>query len=514
MERPGHAELPGRARLSAHLARARERYKTTGRDFAYLICEVDDLHTIERRFGGTVADEFVQEIALRLLDAVREDDVVARTTSTQFAVLATETNASRASWLMHSLVEIVEGLVAMTDPPFWASVTVGAASTSTVPAHAVVAAAATALEEAQRGGRGRAHLFDPAIETGATRVRPQDRPGLGHPEVAPDSRLAYQPVVDLATNNVIGAQTLLQPFMGDGAITARGWGSGAEHSATLGRLDDRVLRQACLEAVEWRRTLGVGIPPGQLTEDLLDKVGIALQASGLKPSCLAIEVTESAIGDSARATRVLHGLAGIGVHVVLDDFGNGTRLMARLHDLPLHAVKLDRVFVDMLGTGKDDIAMASAMLKLALSLNLPVVAKHVETSSQAHLLRELGCSYGQGRLWRASVRADELLTSATEIERYAIPTFDPNPTRGHNAEPDAAVRTSILAMHRRGASPASIAAALNQDSVPPPTGTRWHQFTVARLIATVSDPSSPQSSPLFACGRFHRVVGRNRIRSP
>lgn len=470
--------LHGRALLYGQLARARERHATTQEHFAYLLCDVDDVEAISARLGQEQVDNLVREVAVRLTDAVAPSEYVARVAAARFAVLARDTNALRAAWLMRSIGEVIEGLVDLGGASAWPSVTIGAASTTDVPAHAVDLAALSALKQARRAGRGRAVLFDPSTAYDDSTER----------EMAGGLALRYRPVVRLATNQVVGAEALVRLNQ-----------SGPEeawltpHAELLGGIDELgswALRRACADATRWpaRLTVSVNVSHRQLNDDLVGIVGEALRSSGLEPERLWLEVTEPAVSNAYGASSMFDELVGMGVKICLDDFGAGTRAMASLRELPLHMVKVDRTFVGNIARSADDTGVAATTIKLAASLRRPIVAQGVETVQQLHLAHRLGCEYGQGSFWSSAVHAAELAGTANEIELRVVDSatsYEPPP---EVREPGSAARMFIVGMHLRGASPASIAAALNQDGITPPTGSRWRQGTVARLIAQWPDP--------------------------
>lgn len=443
--------------LYAHLMRAKERHKTNSEHFAYLLCDIDDLDSITSQLGRGMAEHVVREVAVRISDALPGGDHLSRISGARFAVLASDSDGRRAAWLMRSITEAVEGVVAAGPAPVWASVAIGAASTSDVPAHAVDLSAVSALQHAKQSGRGSAFLFHPGAPTVEPFI-PTQQVGPPDPSVAGASGLSYQPIVRLGTHEVVGAE-----------LAAGCW----------------ALPQVCRDATRWPHgpQVSIKLPPAQLTLELPNATEAALTSSGLPPERLCFEVTESAVLESRSATQVLRELARRGIRIALDHFGTGDQAMSALRDLPLNAVKLDRTFVELIGRSADDTAIATTMIKLAGTLCVPVVATGVATSQQLSLLRGLGCQYAQGDLWSAAVPAGAFAATAAEIAGRDVPPFKPHRAVHAVREPDAATRAFIVAMHHRGASPASIAASLNQDGVGSPSCRRWSQADIAHLIA-------------------------------
>jgi EAL domain-containing protein (putative c-di-GMP-specific phosphodiesterase class I) len=231
-------------------------------------------------------------------------------------------------------------------------------------------------------------------------------------------------------------------------------------------------------------SVAVNLSARQLADDLVGTVRAALEQSGLPAERLWLEVTETAMfADVPSAAQVLREIARLGVHISLDDFGTGYSSMAYLRDFPVHSLKIDRSFVAGLGTSADDSAIVATLVSLAASLDLWVTAEGVETPRQLAALRRLGCEFGQGYLWSKAVPNAEFVEvlGRHELQRdlSAVPS---RRARSGPADVTPDVFAQIMSMHRQGASPSSIAAALNRESVPAPGGKRWHHVAVAHVI--------------------------------
>jgi hypothetical protein len=151
----------------------------------------------------------------------------------------------------------------------------------------------------------------------------------------------------------------------------------------------------------------------------------------------------------------------------------------------VHGIKIDRSFIAGVGRNPDDEVIVSSLISLATTLGLQIFAEGIETDDQLRMLRRLGCEIAQGYLWSKAVPASQLPPVIIEIERRPIADRPAPPHLTSHVDP--VVRSRVLSMHRQGASPASIASALNADAVPSPSGKRWHRVTVARLVQTHSD---------------------------
>jgi diguanylate cyclase (GGDEF)-like protein/PAS domain S-box-containing protein len=480
--------LPNRALLEVQFKDAIERHQGSGEHFAYLLCDIDGLKLINDALGADEGDEVIREIARRLTDAARPGDCVARTTGDQFVVLATDAEAFQAEQYARDLVAAVQGSFEVSGSLLWPAVSVGAASTSDVPAYGVAAAADAALYRAKRRGRGSVVLFHAA----APRDHRAALEMLADLREAPTTgslQLHYQPIVRLSTNEVIGAEALMRWHRpGHGEVPPSVFVPLAEEAGLINELGSWALHQACRDAGSWpgSQNVSVNLSARQLTDDLIGTVRDSLRLFKLQPERLWLEVTETAVfADAAVAADLLRRIVELGVRISLDDFGTGYSSMLYLRDLPVHAMKIDRTFVTGLDRNYDDTAIVTTLINLATSLNVSVIAEGVETLDQLHSLRRLGCEYGQGYVWRPALPSAKFVQAIAEIERDAVPrTRIAAHPRSRLVETTPVVMARILAMHRQGASPASIAAALNQDGIAAPREKRWHRVLVAQLLAS------------------------------
>jgi EAL domain-containing protein (putative c-di-GMP-specific phosphodiesterase class I)/CheY-like chemotaxis protein len=218
--------------------------------------------------------------------------------------------------------------------------------------------------------------------------------------------LHFQPQVSLGTDRLVGMEALVRwahPRLGllgpDTFIPV------AEQGPEIVELGAWVLRQACAEAVWWRRAVPAGerlfvsvnVSALQFTSELIEVVSDALLATGCPAEALLLEVTETtAMSDPARTRDILEQLRDLGVQAAIDDFGTGYSSLAYLRRFPLHTLKVDRAFVDGLGVEPEDTAIVGAVVAMAHALGLAVVAEGVETSTQLEHLRVLGCDMAQG----------------------------------------------------------------------------------------------------------------------
>jgi EAL domain-containing protein (putative c-di-GMP-specific phosphodiesterase class I) len=269
---------------------------------------------------------------------------------------------------------------------------------------------------AKANGRNRFEIFDAVLRSQAGEKlqmesalrRAIDEGGL---------EVFYQPEIDLGTGRVMGFEALARwDHPTEGRLTAESFIDLAEDTGLVVDLGDRVLREACAQAARWGRgpdgpppTVRVNLSARQLAQaDVVARVVSALAAAGIDGTCLCVEVTEAALmADRANAQAVLDELRRLGVTVAVDDFGTGWSSLAHLKRLPVDVLKIDRSFVDGLGIDPDDSDVVAAVVALARSLGLRVVAEGVETRRQLDELRRLGCDGAQGYLFARPLPADQ-----------------------------------------------------------------------------------------------------------
>jgi EAL domain-containing protein (putative c-di-GMP-specific phosphodiesterase class I) len=219
--------------------------------------------------------------------------------------------------------------------------------------------------------------------------------------------LAYQPVFRMSDSRLVGAEALLRWMHPEhGMVAPSVFIEVAEQSGLIETLGPQVLRAACFDATRWQHDVpgardvfvAVNVSPRQLRNgDLAEQVARVLDETGLAPQCLHVELTETAvIGDELRVSRLLARLREAGVKVWLDDFGTGFSGLSHLRRVPVDGVKIDRSFIADLLRDPDDLALTSAIIAMAHSLGITVVAEGVEKEGQFNVLRERGCDLAQG----------------------------------------------------------------------------------------------------------------------
>ncbi|MDE3086093.1 MAG: EAL domain-containing protein [Acidobacteriota bacterium] len=416
-----HDELTGLPNRTLFLERLAEALAGTphgGPAVAVCFLDVDHFKYVNDSRGHTVGDVLLAEVARRVSDRARSTDVVARFGGDEFAVLVEDVTDGQGA------VAHAWRLLAAFDRPFvlqgvecYVSASVGIAfGTQGDDPHDVLRDADAAMYHAKQRGRGRVELFDETLTTRALE-RVEVETSLHHALLTDELSLVYQPYVDLADGSVMGLEALLRwQHPRRGAVPPLAFVPIAEESGLIVQIGRWALGEACRQAAGWladrtapgRFSISVNVSNRQLEHDhLIADVAAVLDETGVPPESLVLEITESFfIRDLHAAVRRLHALRRLGVRVAIDDFGTGFSSLNSLSRLPIDMVKIDKAFVDGIGTRYD--AVVRAVVDVAEAFDLAVVAEGVERPEQVDRLLALGCRVGQGFLLGRPAPASEL----------------------------------------------------------------------------------------------------------
>lgn len=278
-------------------------------------------------------------------------------------------------------------------------------------------AADTAMYAAKNRGRGQVAVFDTELQKRAlSRLHLEN--GLRRALRRGEFRLFYQPIIDMESDELAGFEALLRWERQRGEIVSPAeFIEVAEETGLILAIGEWVLNEACLAAARWTRrypgkalTMSVNVSPRQFAQPGFARlVRTAIASSGIEPAMLSLEITEGiAIAQPERAIRVMEELAEIGVKISLDDFGTGYSSLGHLHRYPFNTLKLDRSFVVGMGAvdRRKGIGIVRAVLDLANTMDMKVVAEGIETVGQRNRLRDMGCTFAQGYLYSRPLDAD------------------------------------------------------------------------------------------------------------
>jgi diguanylate cyclase (GGDEF)-like protein/PAS domain S-box-containing protein len=411
-------DLPNRASFRNFLEQKLSRGGPDDR-FAILYIDVDEFKSINDSLGHHVGDELLKCIASRLRACVGANDLVARLGGDEFAIVKAGLGESE------NLVTFVENIHCAIRRPIDcgghevttdASIGIAVAPDDGPSLDQLVKNADLAMYDAKSSGRRTFRFFVP--EMGARlRARRALELDLRQAIIAGDFEIHYQPLVDLASDAVMGCEALLRwKHHERGMVSPADFIPLAEETGLITELGDWVLGQACLDAASWpdHVILAVNVSPVQFkSKTLALKVAAALARSGLAAHRLELEITEAVlIRDDEEALATLHQLRQLGVRISLDDFGTGYSSLSYLQRFPFDKIKIDRSFVKDICEVGGSSPIVQAVVAMALARSMSTTAEGVETEAQRRVLRELGCTQMQGFLFSPAVptrRLRELL---------------------------------------------------------------------------------------------------------
>ncbi|MGH2826543.1 MAG: putative bifunctional diguanylate cyclase/phosphodiesterase, partial [Actinomycetota bacterium] len=397
--------LANRALFVDRVDHALARGKRDGLRVAVLFFDLDDFKTINDSLGHNAGDQLLMAAAKRLQTCLRPGDTFARFGGDEFAILLEDTSLSNATSVAYRLIDSLSEpfSVGGRDVMVRASVGIELGNARSIGSNELLRNADVAMYVAKSKGKARYELFDSSMHSAALHrleVKADLKRAIDNEEFV----LHYQPIVDLDEGALVGMEALVRwehPVRG--LIAPADFIPVAEETGLIVDLGRWVLREACRQAQAWpARGRGVGLSVNVSTRQFLhpgmveDAAG-ALWDSGLDPSLLTIEITESVlIHDNDAAIDKLRRLKEFGVRVAVDDFGTGYSSLGYLKRFPIDILKIDKTFIEGVGNGSEESAIAHAIIKLGGSLGLEVVAEGIELSEQIDALQMLRCERGQG----------------------------------------------------------------------------------------------------------------------
>jgi len=411
-------------RLDHALALARRH----GQSLAVLFVDLDRFKDINDAFGHVVGDRALRIMAQRLTDAIRNADTAARLGGDEFIVLAENVQSEAdvgefGQRLLEALAEPFE--LNGQECRLSASVGVAMFPGDAEDASALLKNADLAMYRAKASGRNGLAFFSIVDQTPAAE-RIVLGAGIRRALDADQLCLHYQPKVSARTGALTGVEALVRWQHPDrGLLLPEAFIPLAEDAGLIRHIGRWVLHAACTQAVRWQADGGtpirvaVNLSARQFGDErLVVEVAHALAQTGLPAALLELEITEGIMmEESEHAAETLREIRGMGVRVAIDDFGTGYSSLARLRKFPIESVNIDRSFIRDIASDPDDAAIVSAVIAMAHSLRLNIVAEGVETSEQTRFLRERGCDEMQGFYFSRPVPADGIRAFERRNER-------------------------------------------------------------------------------------------------
>lgn len=402
--------LPNRSLLTELMGRALERVRRKpGTLFAALVIDLDRFKMVNDSMGHAQGDRLLLAFARRLLAFLPPDTTLGRMGADEFCLLVDDLkDDAPAMALADRIQEALSLPFELEGREVYAAASIGivVGTGSYAGPEEILRDADTAMHRAKMAGKGRYEIFDSSMHAKAVKLLTLET-DLRRAVERDEFLLHYQPIVSLEDGSLTGFEALIRwrhPRMG--LVPPLDFIPLAEDTGLIVPIGKWVLRKACLQLAEWRGlleggrklTMSVNISGKQLDGmDFAEMIqGILLEAR-LEPSCLKLEVTESAIMEHPEAAAaILERLKEMGVRLSLDDFGTGYSSLSYLHRFPFHNLKIDRSFISKLEGGEKDEEIVRVINSLARNLGMDVVAEGIETKSQWDLLHKLDCGFGQG----------------------------------------------------------------------------------------------------------------------
>ena len=423
--------LPNKSLFEDRVAHALGRADRTQGEVAVLFLDLDNFKLVNDSLGHNAGDELLVAVAARLLSVLKSGDTVARFGGDEFVVLiegndvgtAAERVSDRLQAALKAPFEIGGEVV-----PLHASIGIAVGRARACSPSQLLRDADLAMYVAKRNGRGRSERFAPEMHEQAMH---RLEVGSELPGAIDDGQLVlfYQPIVDVVTGHVLGAEALVRwNHPRRGLILPIDFIPIAESTGVVVPLGQWALTEACRQTSEWRHDglveesfyVSVNLSARHFRDrQVIDDIASALESSHLPSHALLIEVTESALVDDFDPGGVLlRELKALGVKLAIDDFGTGYSSLARLSEFPVDVVKIDKSFIDRLGDHADGETMVRAVVALSHSLGMRAVAEGVEDRDQALSLERLGCTMAQGYLF-ARPMAPDAMTQALQTSSEA-----------------------------------------------------------------------------------------------
>ncbi len=406
--------LLGRSRMEQAIANAQRN----GGRIALLFVDLDNFKAINDSLGHTAGDDFLRQVARRLMGAVRQTDVVCRHGGDEFLIGITDVAQEDAVTTVAGkvLATLAEQFVVVgTEISSSCSIGIALFPDNGSDFETLLRHADISVYHAKDAGRNLFRFYDPSMNT-RLQENLQLVAGLRNALARKEFVLHYQPVVDIGSGRMVGAEALIRWRGADGGLVAPGlFIPAAEKSGLIVEIGEWVLQEACRQSVAWQAAghapfvMAVNLSPVQFRRGTMEAViARALADSGLAPQWLELEVTESTlIQDSERFIVSLQKLKSLGIRISIDDFGTGYSNLSYLQRFSIDKLKIDQSFVRRLLDGPQELAIVSAIIQIARSLQLSTTAEGIEDQATRDQLARLGCTQGQGYLFARPMAAQQ-----------------------------------------------------------------------------------------------------------
>lgn len=412
--------LPNRTLFQDRLSHAINHAHRSKHLVALLFLDLDRFKHINDSMGHHLGDLLLKAVAARLQKAVREGDTVARLGGDEFTIiLEGVTKIADVNLIAEKVLRAFETPFLLDDKSISSSTSIGISlyPDDAINAETLIKFADTAMYHAKSLGRNNFQFYTKTLNEVATR-HVQLEAGLQSAIANNELHLVYQPKFCLRNGKLMGFEALLRWQHSElGAISPVEFIPLAEETGLINHIGHWAINQACHQLAQWHGqgitdiSMAVNLSARQLKADIISIIEVALAVSGLPAHALELELTESMIMDNPQdSVQILSQLKALGLTIAVDDFGTGYSSLSYLKRFPIDTLKIDREFVRDITHDPDDAAITSAIIALAHSLELNVVAEGVETQEQLNFLAQQGCDQAQGFLLSKPLSAEDCLT--------------------------------------------------------------------------------------------------------
>ncbi len=423
--------LPNRMMVTEALAEALHYAEQWRTRCAFLMIDLDRFKAINDTLGHLVGDQLLARVSERLKSIMTENELIGRLGGDEFAIVIRDaSDPALVSRVAENAIELLSRPYEVDHHTLYIGASVGSAlgPRDGTSVETLMRNADLALYRSKEQGGGLHHGYEPVLHQEAEERRKLEfslRRALEKSELA----LSYQPVVDARDESIVSFEALLRWNSGEHGVVSPGkFVPLAEDTRLIVPIGQWVLQQACLEAVKWPSSVKVAVNVSG--EQLLDQgfipsVADALNASGLPPHRLEIEVTESIfVRDASTARAALEQIMALGCGIALDDFGTGYSSLAYIRNLRFSTIKVDRSFVQGAAKGNvESLAIIRAVVAMADSLEMSTTAEGVETEKELELVRQLGCRKIQGYYFGRPMSAQEAGNLFTQTRQRRVTAF-------------------------------------------------------------------------------------------
>jgi diguanylate cyclase (GGDEF)-like protein/PAS domain S-box-containing protein len=425
-------DLPNRTLFHDRVGQALASAARAQQHTTVLSLGLDSFKRVNASLGHAVGDQVLQEVARRLRASVRTADTCARLGGDEFGVLLDGHSTAEAALVAaERILAALREPMDLADNPIHLTASVGVSTTAPTEADAgsLLRRAETARSVARNRDGDRVVVFEPAMQE-AVQTRFELESELRRAIDQAEFVLNYQPIVDLGSGELVGAEALIRwDHPTQGRIAPSVFIPLAEETGLIDEIGAWVLRTACTEVTRW-----AGLSPGRVprvsinlsAHQLADPqlawtVQAAIAQAGATPGWVTLELTESMLMQNSSASlERLHAIRALGVQIAIDDFGTGYSSLAYLERFPVTHIKIDRSFVTPLDDPRRGAGVVHAIVEIGRALGLATVAEGIETATELQRLRELGCGLGQGYLFSRPLERDAM---ADLVARQIGPVF-------------------------------------------------------------------------------------------